>query len=98
LTGTPRQQEARKRGQNGQQRRETSRNLGNLTHPGRCGTQILKFGLECATIQAAFQHQGLFPEVQVVYFFSSKHALSFLSSARVAENGAQFFNRVRNRQ
>ena len=30
--------------------------------------------------------------------FSPKHALSFLSSVRVPENGAQFFNRFRSRR
>jgi hypothetical protein len=40
--------------------------LGNLAHPGGGGTQVLAFGVESATIQAAFQQQGFFLEVQFV--------------------------------
>jgi hypothetical protein len=70
----------------------------NLAYPSGGGAQVPAFGLQCEPIQAAFQQQGLLVQIQFVDLFSSKHALSFLNSDRVAENGAQFFTRTRNRQ
>src|ERR1035441_932964 len=49
-------------------------------------------------MQAALRDKGLLLQSEFIYFSSSKHALSFLSSARVAENGVHCFNRARKRQ
>jgi len=65
-TGAPCQQKARERGQDEQQGRKLSRRPGCITHPRCSGTQALDFGLEREPIQAAFQQECLFLQMQSV--------------------------------